>query len=308
MIDIAIIGGGPAGLSAGLYAARGGTRAVLFEELYIGGQAAKTLEIENYPGFEEGVRGHALMESMQRQSLRFGLEITCGEIETLSLTDEHKTIRLRDGDVIARAVILAMGASPKKLPLPRADELTGRGVSYCATCDGAFYRNRDVAVVGGGDTALSDALYLARFAKNVYMIHRRNTFRGTVALQNAVRKTPNINILLNSTIEALQGGDNLQGLRIHNKDNGKTSALAVDGLFTAIGITPNAALAAGQVRCNEGGYIITDARMQTSAKGVYAAGDVRDTPLRQVVTAVSDGAIAATSALKYLNSAATHVS
>ncbi len=300
MIDIAIIGGGPAGLAAGLYAARGGAKAVLFEELFPGGQAAKTHQIDNYPGFPEGLMGSELGMRLQQQAERFKLQIEYDGVMGLELAGPVKKIVTASGPVEAKAVILTMGAAPRKLGLSNEEALTGAGVSYCATCDGAFFKDKPVAVVGGGDTALSDAVYLSRFAKKVYLIHRRDAFRGSPALEEMVRGLSNVELILDSVPKALLGEGKLSGLETENVKTGDRQTLMIDGLFVAVGVLPRSEIVLGQLSLNEGNYIITDERMQTSLSGVYAAGDVRNTPLRQVVTAVADGAVAATMALEYI--------
>lgn len=300
MIDIAIIGGGPAGLAAGLYAGRGGANTVLFEELFVGGQAAKTQSIENYPGFAEGIEGIELGVKMEQQASRFGMQTQYAPVERLELTADPKRIYAGGTVYEAKTVIIATGAAPRKLGLAREDELTGAGVSYCATCDGALFRGKNVAVVGGGDTALSDAIYLARFAKKVSLVHRRNAFRGSPTLQQTVLADERIEVVWDSVPDALLGEEQLSALRVKNVKTGELREIEADGLFVAIGIIPRTQLVADALAINDGGYIITDRSMQTSVPGVYAIGDVRDTPLRQVVTAVADGAVAATSALERL--------
>lgn len=300
MIDIAVIGGGPAGLTAGLYAGRGGASVELFEEAFTGGQAAKTIQIDNYPAFPSGVPGSELGMLMEQQAKRFGLQVREGAVEELALTPAIKRLRFEGEWIEARAVVLCMGAAPRKLGLHREEALEGMGISYCATCDGAFFRGKHVAVNGGGDTALSDALYLARFANKVSLIHRRDALRGGMALQKAVFAEEKIEVLWNSVVEELIGESSLQGLRLRNTKTNDSMELAVAALFVAIGVEPRTELVRGHLELNEQGYILTDAHMRASLPGVYAAGDVRETPLRQVVTAVSDGAIAATAALEYL--------
>ncbi len=298
MYDIAIIGGGPAGLAAGLYAARGGAKAALFEELFAGGQAAITERIENYPGFPEGVEGPDLGMRMQEQASRFGLEFQYDTVQALELAGPVKKIITAQGMLEAKTVILCMGAKPRKLELPREEELTGLGVSYCATCDGAFFKDKAVAVVGGGDTALADAIYLARFAKKVYLVHRRDQLRGSKTLQDAVFAEANVELVWNSVPQALLGEQKLSGLRVKDVVAGTERDLDVEGLFVAIGIQPRNQLVADQLQLNSAGHIQVDAFMRTSLPGVYAAGDIRNTPLRQVVTAVADGAVAATAAME----------
>lgn len=302
MIDIAIIGGGPAGLAAGLYAARGGAKTVLLEEVFVGGQAAKTIQIDNYPGFAEGVAGGELGIRMEQQAARFGLEIKYDPVKNIELQGDIKEIVTEGERISARAVIYCTGASPRRLGVAREMELEGRGVSYCATCDGAFFKGREVAVVGGGDTALSDALYLARFASKVYIVHRRDQLRGGMTLQKAVFAEEKIQLVWSSVVVELLGEKKLSGIRVQSVgEDAQTQVLPAEALFVAVGTEPRTELVNGQLALNEGGYIQTDIYMHTSLPGVFAAGDVRETPLRQVVTAVADGAVAATQALEYLN-------
>ena len=298
--DIAIIGGGPAGLTAGLYAARAGRSAVLIEEMLPGGQITKTNNVENYPGFEDVIEGAALAAKMEQQAQKAGLKIRYATVNGLSLEGELKRIDCGKKTFFARAVILAMGAEPRKLGLAREDTLIGAGVSYCATCDGAFFRGQQVAVVGGGDTALSDALYLANVAQKVYVVHRRDTLRATQALQDATKETENVEFILDCVPEALMGSDRVEGLAVKSNKTGEVCQLPVGGVFVAVGITPRSALVQGSVACDGNGYIKTDPYMRTNLPGVYAAGDVRLTPLRQLVTAAADGAVAATAAAEYL--------
>ncbi|MEG1756083.1 MAG: thioredoxin-disulfide reductase [Clostridia bacterium] len=301
MLDIAIIGGGPAGLSAGLYAARGGTDATLYEELFAGGQAAKTERIDNYPGFPDGLDGYSVGALIEQQATRFGLNISYESVSGLNLTAPEKQILFASGEkVSAKTIILCMGATPRKLGLPEEQRLTGAGISYCATCDGAFFKEKDVAVVGGGDTALSDALYLARFCSSVTVIHRRDSLRAAAALQKAALEDPKIHFLWDSVATALQGETKLTGLTVQNLKTKLDSRSAVSGVFVAVGIMPRTALVKEQLALAGNGSIQTDGRMQTNVPGVFAAGDIRNTPLRQVVTACADGAVAATSALEYL--------
>ena len=298
--DVAVIGGGPAGLAAGLYAARAGRSTLLIEEMTVGGQITKTHNVENYPGFDEGIDGFSLAAKMEQQAARFGLVTKFATVQELVLSGDIKRIDCGKKVFFARTVILAMGAQPRLLGIPGEVEQMGTGVSYCATCDGAFFRGMPVAVVGGGDTAISDALYLARFAQHVYVVHRRDTLRATQVLQDAARQEPSIEFVFDTMPEEVVGGDAVEGLRVKNKSNGEERTLAVKGIFVAVGTTPRSALVQNLLDCDAGGYIKTDAHMRTSIPGVYAAGDVRVTPLRQVVTAAADGAVAATMAVEYL--------
>lgn len=299
--DIAIIGGGPAGLTAGLYAARGGASVTLYEELFPGGQIAKTPLVENYPGFPDGVVGYEVGSLLQKQAEKFGLKVEYAGATGLVLEENPKRILLPDREDTAKAVILCMGAHARSLGIPREDVLTGAGISYCATCDGAFFKEKAVAVVGGGDTAISDALYLSRFCTSVTVVHRRDEFRAAAVLVEKAKTVPNIHFATSCVPLNLIGEKNVEGLEIMDLKTSVPRMLPVSGVFVAVGITPQSALVKGVVAMNEGGSILTDELMKTNIPGVYAAGDIRNTPLRQVITACSDGAIAATSALEFIS-------
>ena len=299
-LGVAIIGGGPAGLAAGIYAARGGARVKLFEELFPGGQIVKTHRVENYPGITGGPDGYALAAALEKHAAEFDLPIVYGSVADLKLTEGEKTFTVNGDEFSAAAVILCMGAKPRKLGHPDEDRFVGAGISYCATCDGAFYRGKDVAIVGGGDTAVADALYLSGLCNKVYIIHRRDQFRAAGTLVDRVKQAENVELVLDSTVVALSGEDRLASVTVENKFTHETRELPVSGLFVAVGILPRTDLVQGQVALDDGGFIVTDKYMQTNIPGVFAAGDVRDTPLRQVVTACADGAIAATKAVEYV--------
>jgi len=299
--DIAIIGGGPAGLTAGLYAARGGASVTLYEELFPGGQIAKTPLVENYPGFPDGVVGYEVGSLIQKQAEKFGLKVEYAGATGLFLEENPKRILLPDREDTAKAVILCMGAHARSLGIPREDELMGAGISYCATCDGAFFKEKAVAVVGGGDTAVSDALYLSRFCTSVTIVHRRDEFRAAAVLVEKARTIPNIHFATPCIPLNLLGEKNVEGLEIMDLKTSVPRVLPVSGVFVAVGITPQSALVKGVVNMNEGGSILTDELMKTNIPGVYAAGDIRNTPLRQVITACADGAVAATSALEFMS-------
>lgn len=298
MLDLAIIGGGPAGLTAGLYAVRGGANVCLYEEMFTGGQIVKTHRIDNYPGISDGPDGYALAARFEEHASAFGLKIEYGPVSDLVLNENPKRFTFNGETVEAKTVILATGASPRTLNIPGEKELTGHGVSYCATCDGAFYKNRTATVIGGGDTAISDALYLAKLCKQVYVVHRRDALRASAILADAALKTENITFVWNSVPEAFLGEKKLSGVRLKNRVTGEVTDLETDGVFVAVGVVPRNDLLNGQVALADNGSILTDEHMQTNLKGVFAAGDVRNTPLRQVVTACADGAIAATYALE----------
>lgn len=301
MYDLIILGAGPAGLTAGIYAARGGLNAVIVESKAVGGQAALTAEIENYPGFAS-VSGYELVSLMQAQCEALGVSFVFDAPVALALEGDVKRVDTAySGTLEARAVILATGALPRTLGLERESELMGGGVSYCATCDGAFFRGKPVAVVGGGNTAVEDALYLEKFASEVYLIHRRDALRADAILADRV-KNSGVHIVWDSVVTALDGDKKLQSVTLKNVKSGDTSSLAVNGLFVAVGQKPATEGLTGVEL--DGGYIVTDSEMRTSLPGVFAAGDVRKKTLRQVVTAAADGAVAAESAIKFLNGAA----
>ena len=299
-LGIAIIGGGPAGLAAGIYAARGGARVTLFEELFPGGQIVKTHKVENYPGMTGGPDGYALAAALEKHAAEFELPVVYGSVADLRLTEGEKTFTVNGEDYAADAVILCMGAGPRKLGHPDEDRFVGAGISYCATCDGNFLRGKEVAIVGGGDTAVADALYLSAICSKVYLIHRRDQFRAAATLVDRVKQAENVELVLDSTVVGLSGEDRLTGVTVENKFTHETRELPVGGLFVAVGILPRTELVKEQVALDEGGFIVTDKFMQTDIPGVFAAGDIRNTPLRQVVTACADGAIAATKAVEYI--------
>jgi thioredoxin reductase (NADPH) len=299
--DIAIIGGGPAGLTAGLDAARGGASVTLYEELFPGGQIAKTPLVENYPGFPDGVVGYEVGSLLQKQAEKFGLKVEYAGATGLILEENPKRILLPDREDTAKTVILCMGAHARSLGIPREEQLTGAGISYCATCDGAFFKEKAVAVVGGGDTAISDALYLSRFCTSVTVVHRRDEFRAAAVLVEKARGVENIHFATSCIPLTLIGEKSVEGLEIMDLKTSVPRVLPVSGVFVAVGITPQSQLVKGVVEMNEGGSILTDELMKTNIPGVYAAGDIRNTPLRQVITACADGAVAATSALEFIS-------
>ena len=298
MYDVIILGAGPAGLTAGIYAARGGLNAVIVESKAVGGQAALTAEIENYPGFES-VSGFELVSLMQAQCERLGVAFVYDNPVNVSLDGNIKSVETAYSGVLeARAVILATGAMPRTLGLPRESALMGGGVSYCATCEGAFFKGKAVAVVGGGNTAAEDALYLEKFASSVTLIHRRDALRADAILAKRIAEST-VKVAWNSVVTQLNGENKLSSVTLKNVKTGELSDLPVSGLFVAVGQTPATEGLKGVEL--DGGYIVTDEEMCTSLPGVFAAGDVRKKTLRQVVTATADGAIAAESAIKFLN-------
>jgi thioredoxin reductase (NADPH) len=298
--DCLIIGGGPAGLTAGLYACRAGFKTALIEGMFPGGQIITTHMLENYPGFPDGVSGQDFGVLLEKQATRFGLEILYDQAEHAELEGPIKTIKTAGGEHTARCVILCMGGEPRRLGLPREDELRGRGVSYCATCDGAFFRDKVVAVVGGGDTACEEGAYLARMAKKVYLIHRRSELRASAVVAQRVKTDDHVEILWDAVVDSIAGETEVTGIGVKNNKTGAILDVPLNGLFVAIGVIPRSDLVKGVVDMTEDGHIKTDWSMRTNIAGVFAAGDVRDTVLRQVVTAAADGAVAADAASQYL--------
>lgn len=297
MYDLLILGAGPAGLTAGIYGARGGLKTVIIERKSFGGQAAITPEIENYPGYQN-IDGFTLTFNMQDQAKKQGVEFVYDEVEDVILDGEIKVVKTKNsGEISAKTLIIACGAEAKKLGVDREIDLIGKGVSYCATCDGRFFKNRPVAVVGGGNTAVEDALYLSNFASEVYLIHRRDTLRASKVLGDKLASSK-VKILWDSVVEKLDG-DPLEKILVKNVKTNENTSIDVNCLFVAVGQTPSSALFDGKVAM-ENGYILADENMATNVKGVFVAGDIRKTPLRQIITACADGAIAADSAIKYL--------
>lgn len=295
-----IIGGGPAGYTAALYAARAGLDTVLVEKLSAGGQMAITDVIDNYPGFEEGVDGFTLGMKMQAGAERFGAKTEYAEVTSVELSDKVKRVVTSSGELLAYTVAVATGADPRRLGIDGEDAYVGRGLHYCAHCDGRFYKDKTVAVVGGGNTAASDALYLSRLAKKVYVIHRRDSLRATKIYHEPLMKAENVEFLWNSTVSDYITDGRIVGARIKNLKDGSESELRFDGLFVSIGRRPVTELFAHELALDEAGYIVADETTRTNIDGVYAVGDVRTKALRQVVTAVADGATAVHFAEEYL--------
>ena len=293
--DMIIIGGGPAGYTAALYAARAGLDALVIERMSAGGQMAVTDTIDNYSGFSEGIPGWELGMKMQAGAERFGAVTKYGEVISAELEGNIKKVKTSSDELLARTVVIATGAGPRELGVEREEEYVSRGVHYCAHCDGRFYKNKVVAVVGGGNSALEDALYLSRLAAKVYLIHRRDSFRASKIYVDALAKSTNIEFLANSSISELIADERVKGIRL---SDGRE--LEINGLFVSIGRKPASEIVAGQLDLDEGGYIVADESTRTNIEGVYAVGDVRTKPLRQVVTAVGDGAVAVHFAEEYL--------
>ncbi|MEA4971673.1 Thioredoxin reductase [bioreactor metagenome] len=298
--DVVIIGGGPAGYTAALYASRAGLSVMLLEMLAPGGQMATTSEIDNYPGFDETVAGFDLAMKMKSGAEKAGALSEFAEVTKLILNAEPKIIKTTSEDYEAKTVIIATGAAPRKLGVENENDLLGRGVSYCATCDGMMFRGKDVVVVGGGNTAAEDALYLSKLCKKVYLVHRRDSLRASTSYQTKLEKTKNIELIWNSQIKKLMFENTITGAELHNKVTGKTTTLECSGVFVAVGRMPNTSLVKNQLELDNEGYIVADETTKTNIPGVFAAGDVRQKPLRQIVTAASDGAVASKFAEEYL--------
>lgn len=295
--DIAIIGGGPAGLTCAIYSARGGMKTVLIEKMGIGGQVALTDKIDNYPGVPN-IEGIELGMKMAKQVEGFGVDIVYDEVSEIDI--DNKIIKtLYTDEIRAKAIVLCMGSSAKKLGVSGEEKLIGRGVGYCAVCDGAFFKGKTVAVVGGGNAAVEDAMYLTRFAKKVYIIHRRDQFRASKILSDAILHSE-VEILWNTVIRSINGDDRVKGITIENIATKEIKELPIDGVFISVGQQPKTELVKDKISLDINGYIITDENMHTSAKGVFAAGDLRVKSFRQIVTATADGAIASLSAGHYL--------
>ena len=299
--DMIIIGGGPAGYTAALYASRAGLDTLVVERMSVGGQMALTDVIDNYPGFDEGVDGFTLGMKMQSGAERFGTTTEYASVTELFLDGEVKKISTSAGDRYTKTVVIATGANPRELGLENESALVGRGVHYCAHCDGRFYKGKTVAVVGGGNSAVSDALYLSGLAKKVYLIHRRDTLRATRLYHEPLMRADNVEMVLDSAVVGLNAESRIKSLNVKNLKSGDISELAVDGLFVSIGRKPATELFEGKLKLDAQGYIVADETTKTDIDGVYAVGDVRTKVLRQVVTAVGDGAVAAHFAEEYLH-------
>ncbi len=302
--DVVIIGGGPAGLTAGIYTARARLSTVLIEKLGIGGQAAITDRVENYPGFSGGISGPELVHSIEEQAKSFGMRIVSGEVTRIDCRDEGPVKKVFVNEepepYQCLSIIIAAGNENRKLGVPGEQEYTGRGVSYCATCDGAFFRGLPVALVGGGDVALQEALFLTRFAKRIHLIHRRDRPRATKILQERALNNNRIEFIFDSVVDEIFGQAMVEGVKVRNLKTGEIKALEVSGVFVFIGWTPSLSFVGDSVKRNEGGYIIVDKEMRTSREGVFACGDCCEKQLRQIVTACGDGATAAFSAQQYV--------
>jgi thioredoxin reductase (NADPH) len=297
--DLVIIGAGPAGLTSGLYAARARMNVLLIEKAAPGGQVLVTDWIENYPGFPEGISGFDLAEKIKDQALALGLNIETAEVQGLDLSGKIKEVILKEKRIQTKSVIIASGASPRKLGVGE-DKFMGKGVSFCGTCDGPFFKDKVVVAVGGGDTAIQESIFLTRFAKKVYIVHRRDELRATKILQERAFANDKIEFLWDSVVTGMDGFFGVEKIHLKNLKTGDASEIEANGCFIWIGILPNTEFIKGVVKTDESGFILVDTQMQTNVPGVFAIGDVRDTPLRQIATAVGDGAVAAFCAEHYV--------
>lgn len=298
--DVFIIGGGPAGLTAGIYTARARLRSLLIEKAVTGGLIVNAGLVENYPGFPQGISGLELTDSMNQQAVKFGMETLLAEVTGLELKGEQKIVKTTEGDIVAKAVIIASGSGRVKLDVPGEEEFTGRGVAYCAICDAYFYRDLPVAVVGGGNAAINEALDLSKFAAKVIVIHRRQELRATRILQEKAFAEPKIEFLWNTVVEAIEGENVVKRIRLRNVRTGEKSAMDISGIFVAIGFKPNTDYLKGILSLDTNGAIITNEKMETEVPGIFAAGDIRSGSIRQVVAGAGDGAVAAIYTERYI--------
>ena len=300
--DVIIIGGGPAGYTAALYAARANLTAMVIEKFAPGGQMATTEIVENYPGFVEGINGFELGMQMKKGAERFGVKTKLAEVKSVELDKNPKLIHTSKDTFQAKTIILALGAYPRELGLPNERNLRGRGVSYCATCDGMFYKDKTVVIVGGGNTAVADAIFLAKICKKVYLVHRRDELRASKTYMESLEKTENIEFIWSSEVVEILADEFVTGVKVKSRNDDSVRMVACDGIFVAIGNVPNTELFNGQVELDEAGYVPADETTRTNIPGVFAVGDMRNKPLRQIVTAVADGAVASKYAEEYIDS------
>ncbi|MEE1314926.1 MAG: thioredoxin-disulfide reductase [Faecalimonas sp.] len=302
--DVIIIGGGPGGYTAALYAARANLSVLVLEKFSPGGQMATTDMVENYPGFVEGINGFELGMQMKQGAERFGVKTKLAEVRSADLEANPKVVNTAKESFEAKTVILATGAFPRELGLPNESSLRGRGVSYCATCDGMFYKGKTVVIVGGGNTAVADAIFLAKICKKVYLVHRRDELRASKTYMAALEKTENIEFVWSSEVVEIQAEQFVTGVKVRSKKDGAERDIACDGVFVAVGNIPNTDLIKGQITLDEAGYVLSDETTKTNIEGVFAVGDMRAKPLRQIVTAVADGAVAAKYAEEFIDAEA----
>jgi len=299
--DVIIIGGGPGGLTAGLYASRGGLDTALIERGLVGGQISTAEKVDNYPGFPDGIGGYELTEQIHKQATKYGLKTIIAEVTAAKPEGRHISVKTSQGDHSARALIIATGSERQKLGVPGEQQFSGKGVAYCATCDAAFFRNVPVAVVGGGNAAITEAMHLIKFASKATIIHRRDKLRASAVLQEKSFAEPKIDFLWDSVIEEILGEAKVNAIRVRNVKSNAESTMDISGVFVAVGLKPNADFVSGIVEIDQGGYIVADNTMATSAPGIFAIGDVRQGSARQAITAAGDGATAAFYAEKYLS-------
>ncbi|MEF3695208.1 MAG: thioredoxin-disulfide reductase [Candidatus Cloacimonadota bacterium] len=298
--DVIIIGAGPAGLTAALYSARGGLKTAVFEKAIVGGQITVTSEVENYPAFPEPIDGVELTDRMKKQAEHFGAEFIDEEVTAIGLEGLCKIVETGYEKYRTKSIIFCTGAHPRRMNVPGEEKLIGRGVSYCATCDGALYRGKVVAVVGGGDSAVEEGMFLTRFAEKVYVIHRRDSLRAQKIIQERAFRNPKMEFIWDTVVQEVRGEQRVEELELFNRKTNTVSTIKVDGIFVYVGILPNNQLLESRVELDSGGFVITDENMHTNIPGIYAAGDIRKTVLRQVVTAAADGAVASWSAEKWI--------
>lgn len=299
--DVIVIGGGPGGYTAALYAARANLSTLVLEKFSPGGQMATTDIVENYPGFSEGINGFDLAMQMKQGAERFGVKTRMREVKSVDLASNPKLVYTKKDVFEAKTVILATGAAPRELGLANEKELRGRGVSYCATCDGAFYRGKTVVIVGGGNTAVADAIFLAKICEKVYLVHRRDELRASKTYMNALEKIENLEFLWSSEVVEIEAEQFVTGVKVKSRKDDSIRNVACDGVFVAIGNIPNTEFMKGQIELDESGYVVADETTKTNIPGVFAVGDMRKKPLRQIVTAVADGAVAAKYAEEFID-------
>jgi len=298
--EVIIIGGGPAGLSAGLYTSRARLSSLLIDKMGVGGQIADAEQVDNYPGFPQGISGFELGQLMHQQATKYGLETLLAEVTGIELKERKKVVKTTEGDFAAKAVIIASGSERRKLGIPGEKEFAGKGVSYCATCDAALFREKPVAVIGGGDAAITEALHLAKFASRVTVIHRRDQLRASRILQEKAFAEPKMEFLWNSVAEEIEGTDLVQRIRLRQVKTGEKSALDISGVFVSVGLKPNTDYLKGVLPLDAAGFIITNDKMETEIPGILAAGDIRHNSARQAITAAGDGATAAIYAERFI--------
>jgi thioredoxin reductase (NADPH) len=300
IFDVVIIGGGPAGLSAGIYTSRAKLSSLLIEKMGVGGQIANAEQVDNYPGFPDGISGFVLGQLIHKQATEYGVKTVFAEVTGIEVQEEHKLIKTSEGDFLTRAVIIAGGSDRQKLGVQGETEFTGRGVSYCATCDAPFFKDKAVAVVGGGDAAITEAMHLTRFASRITVIHRRNQLRASRILQDKAFAEAGIEFMWGTIVDRIYGGDFVNNLVLHNVITGEKSSLEVDGIFISIGFKPNTEYLRGILLLDAGGNVITNEKMETKIPGIFAAGDIRHNSARQAITAAGDGVTAAIYADRFL--------